>query len=885
MSLSIRSWPLRRAAPLCRYFRTPAAAARHQLRKKGLAKSGSLLTLLKGTGHAEDIPETPAGKVDLSYQDPLAKGRPRGRGKRRDPVRVGRRPGRVSLKSITMRFIHHLYNIFPKSSLGFRRGRGERAAVDEGQDLEVVQRVFTGDVLQYLGRRGYTPEDVLIWMWVLTAKDGPLAVLRLGIGTRVKIEDTTPVEGVGGKMRQTYRIPPFLILFTLRRKHFSCEDISILFPMVESALLHSNPLAISEDKSILVLLIRLLRRVREVWPLAIPLVAQLLVTHFHPKSSPPPPPSSRQTRTYNRLLALFSYPTPDRPFAFVPLLQRSQFLILRKMAAMNVPIVREGYRAIISVQLAIAKTPAEKVHARNMVSNWPPWQREKDGWEAINLRHGDRMVTRAGEVLRQMTEAGYPRKEWEGKALVLSGRDTDDSPTIQTRSFLLNLSHLASENPAGIWAARVRATRTVQEAWAIFLQYQESLGARGAPHRDVWEELFLKVLWSERVARRVMQGDAEAIMMQDLLRHETQQRLAEDHRHRVVPGDAKEVDPPPRNPSDGIYIPIPPPSINELFLMMRRDNVTPSPRLISLLIRDCRDISQAQWFLRSFHETSHDTLVTPPSTSSLPPPPDGATTNPQILTAYITLLQRETDAVEAAIRILLCHRPTYTPAWNAVLTHLSRSLDWRPSELVRTSRTQRVAFIWKVYTQMRSCSGAHADSETLRALCVTAEKNLRLALGVTWSDASPVDQVISIFESLVFPPPPLGGDDSGDGGRDGDGDFPRLPPFLLPNPSAVHAYARVLGFAWRYDDTLRLVQWILNDVDWLNDEADKPMVRRILVAVRVFLEAKGPHEHRRGPALEKARDMVGLEEWPKDDEVLQYRLMGGLGRGRFKKMT
>jgi len=874
-------------------------------------ENDSLLSLLRSIGHARDIPTKSSGKVDLSHMDPLKfrrrskKDRYRrldkpGRGlkrlyfggvKARYIDQDGIQRERYSLKSITMNLIYHIYKLYPLSSFRFPvlESAGD---LSENHDEMVLRGVFASGVRVYLEQRGYTPEDVLVWAWILTAEDGGLAGRRLDLGTRVRnemvdrsleeqeildaelsgeageIQPSHSNEGPGSDdtkniqlssprntvgARHTYRIPPFLILFTLRRKCFIRDNIQALFPMIESTLLSSNHLSISEEKTTVLLLLRLLRRVRSTWPPAISIVAKLLVTHLHQADAPKPRSPSQATKLYNRLLTFFSLPASNRPFAHLPILQRSQFLILHKMAAMGIPLIREGYRAIVVVQLAHAKTPPEKQTVRDMATTWPPWPVERDGRDG-RISPG---ISRAAEVIQRMTEAGYPLCDWEYSALVLAGKDTDNTPTIQTRTFHLRLRHLISSSPTSIWAARIRATRTIDEAWAIFLDCRQS---GTIPRRDVWEELIAKALYAEKLTRRQMHADyiERKNSLREKPRFDTIHRLQRESSYRVVAGEAKEVLPPPRNINEGVYVPIPPPDTDELFMMMKRDNVPPSRHLLALLVSHSSDLDHAHQILETWNYPL-------PSPSPSPKP-----TDPRILTAYISLLlHRKNDKIELAIRLLLAQKPTYTPAYNTTLVRLARTLDSKKAN----DKPNRIRIIWEVYKKMICL--VSEDSETLRALCVAAEKNIRLGANVLWDGANPVEQVIDLFEKSIGLRKPkllIAGEE--------------LPPLLTPSPAAVHAYVRLLGFSRRYRAIGRIIEWTASAADWL-DDGHKPMARRVIVAARVFLEVpagkQGEQQQQQGEEDEDnvrqgvLKDVGSLvQEWPDEEEVAEYCLLGGL---------
>lgn len=149
---------------------------------------------------------------------------------------------------------------------------------------------------------------------------------------------------------------------------------------------------------------------------------------------------------------------------------------------------------------------------------------------------------------------------------------------------------------------------------------------------------------------------------------------------------------------------------------------------------------------------------------------------------------------------------------------------------------------------------ASADAETLRVLCVAAERSLTLHgdPSVLWGGCEPASQVQRVFSQTLELDPVF-------------------PPLLLPEPAALHAYVRVLGFTARHDDILSLLRWMCRDEAGVDMNA--PMTRRVLVAAKVFLEDQKADE---------AKDIVdrwmGSEctAWPGEDEAEEYCIMGGM---------
>ncbi|KAL0636303.1 hypothetical protein Q9L58_004760 [Maublancomyces gigas] len=910
-----------------------------------------LLRLLHGLGVATAVRESVPGKTDLTHCDPLALTWERKQQLRRKVI--SRHSAGLNLKGIAERFIYHFYYAGQTGP--------PKASLPDVQRLHMdrLGAVFSPEVLAYLEAQGYKPEDVMAWVWILTARDGVLAVLRLDTWVKVdaiKIEQEVreQVEKVRGEklvkdwrkrveewrereekesdpwgwntamdffglkkqdpevevadsdtliasptapsMTSDFdtspttsdpdtspvlaapRIPSFLLLFILRLPNLPSTTLRILLPYI-AATLPLTPFHTGDTKTPLVLLIRLLRHARAVYPSALPHIATLITTHLHPASCPPTL-SPRLTATYNRLLSLFSHPVLDRPFKSLPLQQRSQFLLLRKMASLGVPITREGYRALTSVQLAHRKTATEASLARSLASTWPPWPIARDG-HAASAAAVLLPLSRAAQVLRQMLEAGYAWQGWETEAAVLAGTDTDASPTIQTRTFYHDRRSSAAASPCALWAVRVRATRTVEEAWCVFLAATEAREL--AP--EVWEEMFAKVLSAakgralrdthrkrlERIQKAWQNADKGAGRLKigrALQRWDQAQRLLVAREKHVLPGDAKEVAVAPISPSDGVYVDLPVPGVEEMFAMMRRvggggSRIEVEPRLVAMLVKAAESVEAGEWVMKEWSKEKWRRMVKGAAPSEYvntvlvdfrPFKKRHFHANPLILTAYLHLLfshsDSSTDHSAFAVRLLLGHAPPYPPAWNTVIAGLSTSLS--SQHLPRHAKRSRATLVWRLYKAMTKL--ASADAETLRVLCVTAERSLSLHddASVFWDGCSPVDQVQRIFSRTLELDP-------------------ELPPLLLPEPATLHAYVRVLGFTARHDEILNLLRWMCRDEAGV--DVDAPMTRRVLVAARVFLEDGKTEE-----AKQIVDRWIGNENtaWPSEDEVEEYCILGGL---------
>jgi hypothetical protein len=311
----------------------------------------------------------------------------------------------------------------------------------------------------------------------------------------------------------------------------------------------------------------------------------------------------RLTFMCNRLLTLVSLPSSVMSHRSVREHQKAHLTLLRRMLAQKpqIPITREGYRALIKLQLIHEKTDDERAWARAKSDSWPPWQKSKLGIEDSLEYPGKE--SRAMKMLRRMTEAGYMHGLWEKAAAVLAGWDTDKSPTIQTRQILgmppsaaLDMSPVQSvttlfgkDNATGpvmmaqLWAARVSATRSAREAWACFCEYHKSID-RGLKRLEPYHAMLEKLL-----ARR-----QEAEVDPD-----------------IMPGDVREVHDDPISQRDLVYLETDVPSSKDFYRLMLSDGVQPAGRLLSLLVTNARSIDECIQYLlnSSYSEMKKDVLL------------------------------------------------------------------------------------------------------------------------------------------------------------------------------------------------------------------------------------------------------------------------------------
>ena len=728
------------------------------------------------------------------------------------------------------------------------------------QDFAVVRRVFVPRAVSYLQKTGFVPEDVMTWAWILTARSG------LDVGHRL----SAAVRAAGSA--KNLRLPPFVILSILQRKHLLRSTLQMLLRFVED--LYSSGRTVDNHTTVL-FAIRLLRHFRRSTPAALPRVADLITNHLYAAATANPsserPLPSVVTLTFNRLLSLFSLPTADRPYRNAVLLQQCQFALIQRMAAMGAPVTREGYRAIIVVQLAQHKTPEEAEKVRNMRKNWPPWFSERDGWSVVHRLAHQQVVSRGGQVIRQMIEAGYRLIDWENEAMVLAGKDTDSTPTIQTRTFWnkqkLGLGSATSHSPR-IWAARVRATRTLDEAW---FHFRECRAQCGVPHPDVWAEMMERVVWQEKLVKLIKDWSSthrSVAMNTYASRPDFWLRKTAEQLSNAVPGDGKELVPRPANPSAGIYNPDPPPSAKDLFSMMVRDGLRPPARLVALIVGEA-DLSipfsmavLRHWDSDQAFQMLYPLYRNPPKNAK----PSAKALNLQVLTALLNRLCKRRQPLKA-LKVIAHRPPTYLPAWNAVMRGFVSVLSPRirnPNQ--HPHRLASIRAVWSLYKTMSAL--VDADNTTLRCLCVAAERWITLpdAETILWDGRPPPDAVaLLFFDSLTAA-----------------GGFG-----LMPDPASLHAFVRTLGLARKHADMERLLVLLAEQDAPLGEDA---MGRRVLGAARVFLEGAGYGVPEDDPecsevgwdVIDKLTPVVQDRwgGWGEDPELEEYLILAGMVRGK-----
>lgn len=854
----------------------------------------------------------------------LRSSRARGSKKTEDnpsPSSTLRKPERRCLQVILAEYIRF---VEPLIARAIEPGVGINS-VTESDLHTALGEVFCAENVEYLEARGYNATDVVAWAWILKSNTTYEAALRL-LTLEEKHETMNGLAAHG--------VPPFIPLFLLRKwqnlepkafrlllayslhvisdhslptlRHFATEGPDGVLdqqqPSKNTKTLMDHNMCVSFTDS-------LLHHSRKVWPEAQVAIVRAFAFYLtRPEMKRATIQMNRfKARHTNNFLELLSLPSKAGPFKSASAQQQAQFELLKAMAEQDpvIPVTRQGYRGIIAVQLAHKKTMAERQSAELKAVSWPPWKEERLG---IDFERGfEGMTSRAMHVINQMKHAGYPLSSWEEVAAVLAGWDTDKSPTIQTRSMMGPKSHLpdlrggeSGSNHAAIWAARIRATRTVREAWACFLSYQN---LNLPPHRDIYAEMAAKLIYREKAVKNDF-----------------------DQVSSALPGDGPEVFPEPRSARDVIYVDTKPPTLDELLKQMLSHGIRPSEKLLVLLLRSAPTLTHGLDYLScsNLSDSQVMALCTMWGGQSVNDAPYGnlsGAISGNLFSAFIEFLckftvldtyvaPRDIHMADAFPIIMGCREMTQTTSlfayaqetgvedifnypkilshailllrlWNSPSRqpwiHLLSGLDNpRVNERHRImSRGVQLILAWHEVLEVAGWMGERRIELGLRGfqiLCrcftkaVTAAVNnsddaeralefvnaaIRQGNIVHCDPASGPGDLVQNglrvlkkhFDQLVLLDPKIlqsAEPTTNPGGGPNSGVV--IPPMpSVPTPAVLHAFVRALGTAEDNDGLLSLLRWMSQNTPVLEECAEESlsgrrMMRRTVVAMRVFLE-------------------------------------------------
>ncbi|MCJ1311429.1 hypothetical protein MMC25_005100 [Agyrium rufum] len=878
-------------------------------KKQRQPPSQVLVDALIAAGHAEATPRASVGKWDLSYGyggHLLPKSSSYRVEMQHDKVIVNKEDA-PSLPLILATYVANV------------------SASPELREVDVdANEILLPHLQEYLSRRSYRPSDVPLWNAILTADDAEVAAEKLYTSWHdLKGLPDTPDEPT----------PVFVLTFFLRRNfipakalhhvlHHTWDRLAAIIDTVpvsvspegEGNTLEGNMLSDSPEDddteshpcipthrlnaiTILIITIRLLRHARKVWPAAFPSIILLFTQCIERRfRGLPLDYGSRRllSRIHNTVLTLLGMPTSQAPFANLEYQQQAQFLLLRSMNVYNPPITitRQGYHSLVRVQSAHRKTQLEKRWADLKAKSWPPWKEEKLGLDQdVEVESG---ISRAMQAMQRMQESGYGLSEvWGQPASIQAGWDTDQSPTIQTRSWLsrspvktVDLLRTKLSRSGGSsgesWAARIRATRTVNEAWSCFQQFKN--GTNAISHTPY------------------------LVMLEKLVREQDRQRLdskVNQQSTQAAQGeDGWEVVAVPIAPKDDVYLATPPPTAQEFLDTMVEKRIHVSKHLMAFLLRRAQSRNAGVIYFRAsnipplvrrilmdwainvgdsktLHELKHELSTLPDHllTAILSFTARFDRKNLPVYSPNEGLLRRITQQNSSphhlsvyplTYQLVFIANTNYRPHWHVLLRQSGISTRKMVTKVQDLKEDINICYYKLEIMRILQDKPVHNDLEGFRYICVAftkailageqltrhnilqeAERNKEILMHIKLSErllnTGPI-MLKAAFEKIIGSAEyPVDVFPRYTNKSDGGNLNMRIPDLLeVPSPHVLHALIRALGVAGNYVGLWQLAKWMRKyheqiDVRISQLSSGESLRRQVLVAMRVFLERSWLH--------------------------------------------
>lgn len=340
---------------------------------------------------------------------------------------------------------------------------------------------------------------------------------------------------------------------------------------------------ILSENAMLMLWTRLLRLVLLRWPAALVSLAHMvrpimLSTYgFGPNDQLvlDSPTHKKACRLFNIMIHRLSIPATIEPHKSMIYNWTAQKVLLSLAEDFTPPLVlsRSSYRSIAQVLTLQKKSDMELKVVRLQKRSWPPWRMDQDGMDARRPHDADH--SRAVSVLMRAKDSGFQLASKELSLMIMGGQEPDGTPTIQSRD---RTWHGKQSSLTGIalrsneWAAKIFATRDVQEAWSAFSRFQER---GGKPSSFMYYAMLQKVEYDlKRFRGRYDELD-------------------------VLPGNGKEVLAPANDNFTAYYQQsLQPPTKDDLYNQMLEQGHRPAGGLLNFLIRNARTPDQAFQYLQ-----------------------------------------------------------------------------------------------------------------------------------------------------------------------------------------------------------------------------------------------------------------------------------------------
>lgn len=775
-----------------------------------------------------------------------------------------------SLPTILLRYLHELQNY-------------------ESQ-LDALSATLDDVSIRTLQRSGLTPLDLQHWAFIVSAPTDEMSAQRylshqfmkptfllLEILRRNKLTVQTFRKLLIQTWDSLFGVPftrPTLRLLDIAEGEQS-EDRLALMPSLALDLVRNSGLL--EDTTFTVLISRLLRCARQLWAPAIISISHLIVQYCERMAGDKgdgtnllPSQHAKLSKIYNMMLRRLSLPASANPLKAMDYNWKAQRVLLESAGKFRPPLTidRASYSAVARVLGASMKSPSEVKYISLIRRPWPPWREELHGMDVE--RSPDEDISRVIAVISRMREAGYGEEASDKALRILGGRESDGTPTIQTRILSRARRKRKRAEPGllegqipdetEVWAARIRATRDVQEAWMAFAHYPS---ASRRPSLAMYHAMFEKLIYQSA-------------------------RDGRTHDHKALPGDGKEVMPIINdNMTESEKLRIQPPTIAALYSKMIRDGIRPSGQCLNMLVSKASSIRVAIRYLQ-------DSTIAPTVVKNLLGHPKQfrrplLTQIPEeTLTAFIKFLsrsptlyssdrtQKPPKGVQAnpsdrlnslvhAFELLKRCQFSTRPAWYALFATLAKTglvLDQKQSQDLNDILSWQLL---EAAIRDGKKAGLQLDPLGLQLMCRALEKALLASPHVSREEAAPTEGGQKLVKELFASMTEFGEAEYG---------LPRL-LYGIGGPH-LHAYIRVLGILGDADEAVAVLRFIVEHQDELQQTAKtasngRKMLRRLLIATRSFFDGYGVDERQVECMRELVEKLDGWGGWPTDEEVETYR--------------
>lgn len=419
-----------------------------------------------------------------------------------------------------------------------------------------------------------------------------------------------------------------------------------------------------------------------------------------------------QCQVFNSALRILGRPAKSRPYANMEHNWDAQKHLLAFSSSLKRSLIinKTGYRAIQAVMIGREKSAGEEKVAIRSAKTWPPYRQAWDGIDEQRRPEDD--LSRAVKTAIQAREAGYPETEHDRALGALGGAILGQSPTVQTRSRppVVRKGKHAAEAILATWAARIRATRNAQEAWAIFRSPPQNSLKPSAP------------VYAEMMAKLVVGEVADPTS--------------------AVPGSKRENFPVYQSPnlSEFEKARIRPPTLEKLAEEMIDSGVQPVGNVLCLLIRHSNSETEVLHWLRQSPYKRFANELDPSSVTSGTDSESLKKIPLAVFNAYISFLCKMQGKEDSAASLESCSRPrdhylklamqliparlkpdtqegrTYKPPWLQVLQTMIMSKT-HASLRNPAIRRERLSMFINLFSWVVHQTGM--DSELLGLLCLS----------------------------------------------------------------------------------------------------------------------------------------------------------------------